>query len=147
MSTTRGPAKQTVPMAQLEQDLAEGVQQRHSSSVPWRNLDRNSIRDRKIVIYGMLQAELQGKDLKVEMAKHVAAAEASMKAARKGAKTTLLTFIRNMFEADKANYLSPVEFEQKVLKWNHTPKILKQAASKQPTAACPEEDMADAAEA
>ena len=50
-------------------------QREYSPSVPWRSLDRNSIRDRKIVIYGLLQAELQGQELKEFMAPHVAAAD------------------------------------------------------------------------
>jgi len=78
LSTTIGTRKRTVPMAQLEQDRAEGVQRKNSPSVPWRSLDRNSIRDRKIVIYGMLQAGLQGQDLKEFLAPHVAAAKSLM---------------------------------------------------------------------
>ena len=94
LTTTVGTSKQTVPMERPQEDLAEGVQKEKSSSYPWRNVDRNSIRDRKIVIYGMLQAEREGKDLKKVMSAHVAAAEKAMKGVQRGAKTTLLTYIR-----------------------------------------------------
>jgi hypothetical protein len=94
LSTTIGTRKQPVPMAQLEQDWAEGVQRKNSSSVPWRSLDRNSIRDRKVVIYGLLQAELQGQDFKEFMAPHVAAAKSLMEKSGTGAKPTLLTYIK-----------------------------------------------------
>ena len=145
LSTTIGTRKQTVPMAQLEQDWAEGVQRKNSPSVPWRSLDRNSIRDRKIVIYGLLQAELQGKDLKEFMAPHVAAAKSLMEKSGTGAKPTLLTYIKRIFENDKNNYMSPVDFEQKVLMWKHTPTILAQAKSKQSTKAYPPEGIAEVA--
>jgi hypothetical protein len=132
-------------MAQLEQDWAEGVQRKNSPSVPWRSLDRNSIRDRKIVIYGLLQAELQGKDLTEFMAPHVAAAKSLMEKGGTGAKPALLTYIKRIFENDKNNYMSPVDFEQKVLMWKHTPTILAQAKSKQSTKAYPPEGIAEVA--
>ena len=46
-----------------------------------------------------------------------------------GAKPTLLTYIKRIFETDK-NYMSPIDFEQKMLMWKHTPTFLrKQKAS------------------
>lgn len=68
-SGTSGVRK-TVQLMQLEKDKQEGVQQKStstfkSSKVPWRQgiADRNVIRDRKILIYGMLQAEHDGENL------------------------------------------------------------------------------------
>ncbi|DBB04014.1 TPA: hypothetical protein ACH3X1_013075 [Trebouxia sp. C0004] len=145
LSTTIGTRKQTVPMAQLEQDWAEAVQRKNSPSVPWRSLDRNSIRDRKIVIYGLLQAELQGKDLKEFMAPHVAAAKSLMEKSGTGAKSTLLTYIKRISENDKNNYMSPVDFEQKVLMWKHTPQSLRKQKASSLQKAYPPEGIAQVA--
>jgi len=41
--------------------------------------------------------------------------------------------------------MSPVDFEQKVLMWKHTPTILAQAKSKQSTKAYPPEGIAQGA--
>ncbi len=92
----------------------------------------------------MLQAELQGQDLKEFMAPHVAAAKSLMEKGGTGAKPTLLTYIKRIFENDK-NYMSPVDFEQKVLMWKHTPTILAQAKSKQSAKAYPLEGIAQVA--
>lgn len=131
--------KQTVPMEQLEKDLQEGVQYKStavstSDKEPWRQgiTDRNIIRDRKILIYGMLQAERDGLNLKEFMAGHVQKAEKAMKEASKlkGAPPSLLTFIKRQFE-QAPNFKTPVQFEEQVLGWNLTAKVKKQAASKQ----------------
>ena len=67
--------KQTMP---LEKDLHEGLQQKstatsRSQKEPWRQgiTDRIGKMDRNILIYGMLQAESDGKDLKQFMAGYV----------------------------------------------------------------------------
>ena len=124
--------KQTVPMEQLEKDFQEGVQQAASKKLPWRGIsDRNLIRDRKILIYGMLQAELDGKDLKTFMAAQVQQAHASMKrSGSRGAPPALLPQLKRQFE-NAANHLRPGLFEEKVLGWKLTDKVKKQAASKQ----------------
>ena len=127
------PGKRTVPMETLEKDLAEGRQKKKSPSVPWRNIsNRNAIRDRKIIIYGALQAQHDGKDVNEYMSALQKAAEASLEAARKrpGNSATLMTCIKSLIE-HSPSYLSPIEFEKEVLKWQHTPQALKAAASKQ----------------
>lgn len=130
--------KQTVPMEQLEKDLQEGVQQKStagsiSEKEPWRQgfKDRNVIRDRKIVLYGMLQAERDGLNLRTFMAAHVKRAEKAMEEARKqkGAPPTMLTYIKRQFE-QAANFKQPTDFEEQVLGWKLTDKVKKQAASK-----------------
>ena len=127
------PGKRTVPMETLEKDLAEGRQKKKSPSVPWRNIsNRNAIRDRKIIIHGALQAQHDGKDVNEYMSSLQKAAEASLEAARKrpGNSATLMTCIKSLIE-HSPSYLSPIEFEKEVLKWQHTPQALKAAASKQ----------------
>ena len=120
--------KQTVPLEQLEKDLQEGVQfpstaSQKSDKEPWRQgiTNRNVVRDRKIVIYGMLQAEREGHKLKELMAGHVKAAEQAIQEAskRQGASTTVLTYIQRRFESDP-KFMSPTEFEEKVLGWKLT---------------------------
>ena len=130
--------KQTVPMEQLEKDLQEGVQQQSTAGSicekeRWRQgfTDRNVIRDRKIVLYGMLQAEHDGLNLTAFMAAHVKRAEKAMDEARKqkGAPPTVLTYIKRQFE-QAANFKTPSDFEEQVLGWKLTDKVKKQAASK-----------------
>lgn len=121
-------------MEQLEKDFQEGVQQAASQKLPWRSIsDRNLIRDRKILIYGMLQAELDGKDLKKFMAEQVERAQSSMKAiGSRGAPPALLPQLKRQFEL-APKHLRPALFEEQVLGWKLTDKIKKQAASKQAT--------------
>ena len=120
-------------METLEKDLAEGRQKKKSPSVPWRNIsNRNAIRDRKIIIYGALQAQHDGKDVKVFMSALQKSAEASLEAARKrpGNSATLMICIKSLIERSPG-YLTPIEFEKQVLKWQHTPQALRAATSKQ----------------
>ncbi len=56
----------------------------------------------------------------------------------------MLTYIKRIFETDQ-NHMSPVDFEQKVLKWKHTPSILAQAKCKQSTKTYPPEGLAEVA--
>lgn len=128
-------------MEQLEKDLQEGVQQKStavssSDKEPWRQgiTDRNIIRDRKILLYGMLQAERDGHNLKEFMAGHVQKAEKAMREASKlkGAPPALLNFIKREFERSP-KFRTPVDFEEHVLGWKLTDKVKKQAASKKTT--------------
>ena len=56
--------KRTVPMAKLEQDMAEGRQLADTPRERWRTMEQGKpYYDRKVLIYSMLDAKLQGLDL------------------------------------------------------------------------------------
>ncbi|MCJ1368720.1 hypothetical protein MMC16_007865 [Acarospora aff. strigata] len=56
--------KRTVPMAKLEQDMAEGRQLADTPRERWRTMEQGKpFYDRKVLIYSMLDAKLQGLDL------------------------------------------------------------------------------------
>ena len=83
------PSKRTVPMAQLEQELAEGKQATGAPFEPWRNgIPRKSIHERKVLIYSMLGATKRGIDLDSFMQPFHAAAVDAVEAsnAKKGPK-------------------------------------------------------------
>ena len=136
--------KQTVPLEQLERELQEGLQQKSTATFkskkePWRQgiTDRTGIMDRKLVIYGILQAQQDGKDLQEFMAGYVREAEKLMSETKvRGAPSALLTQIRRQFEL-APNYLKPTQFEERVLGWKLTAKVKKQAASKKQGPAYP----------
>lgn len=144
--------KQTVPMERLEKELQEGVQQPSSSGItpshlPWRQgiKDRNIIRDRKILIYGMLQAELDGKNLQQFMDEQMAQVEKAIKESRsRGQTTSPLAEIKRRFEK-AATFRSPVEFEEHVLGWKLTTKVKNQAASKKAGRAYPPDGVGSSA--
>ena len=56
--------KRTVPMAKLEQDMAEGRQLADTPRERWRTMEQGKpFYDRKVLIYSMLDAKLPGLDL------------------------------------------------------------------------------------
>ena len=133
------PNKRTVPMRDLERDFSEGKQNvQETRQVAWRQIsNRNAIRDRKIIIYAALGAQQAGKDVASHMnSLQEQAEQAIKKRSGSGNTTTVMTHIKNKLEASPG-FLSPIEFEQQVLKWEHTAKILAQAKSKQPKAPAP----------
>ena len=112
------PNKRTGPMEKLERDLAEGRQKSEVPKVvPWRHIQAwNAIRDRKIIIYGALKAQHDGKDYKAYMnaLQHDVQAALNTAASRLGNITTLMTSIKAKLEA-APGFLTPIEFEKQIL--------------------------------
>lgn len=127
--------KRTVPMAQLEQDLAEGKQVTGSLFEPWRNgIVRKSIYERKVLIYSMLGAMKRGVDLDSFMKPfHDAAADAvEASKARKGPNAKYMTCLLKAIELSfVTEHKSPHLFEENVLHWKHTAFKQAQAKSRQ----------------
>ena len=112
------PNKRTVPMKELERDFSEGRQKkgRKSLCVAWRNIrNRNAIRDRKIIIYGALQAQHYGKDPTAFMNALQKEAQGLLdKASRQGNKGNLMSHMKRKLE-EVSGHLSPFAFEKEVL--------------------------------
>ena len=130
------PNKRTVPLKDLEKDFSEGKQKGSAQNpptcqTPWRKIEgRNAIRDRKIIIYAALGAQLAGEDASAVMnALQQEAQQAVDKTTGPGNAATLMTFMKRKIEA-MPGFLSPIEFERQILKWKHTPQLLAQANSK-----------------
>jgi len=116
--------------------------------VPWRRgiTDRTAIKDRKIVIYGILKAQQDGHDLKEFLSGQTKRAETAMETARKaGVKRPpmLMNQLKRQFELAK-DRLTPVQFEEQVLGWGLTAKVKAQAASKQQLPVYPPTGSAEA---
>ena len=94
-------SKRTVPMAQLERELAEGKQATGSAFEPWRNgIPRKSIHERKVLIYSMLGATKRGIDLDSFMQRFHAAAVDAVEAskAKKGPNAKYMTCLLKAIE-------------------------------------------------
>ena len=126
--------RRTVPMAQLEQDKAEGKQVEGSAYMPWRVItNRKEMHKRKIIIYSMLGARHDGQEVDTFMAEYHHAAEAAVSnhGSKRGRKPCYMTsLLMALEEPFKKKYGTPVEFEKKVLGWKHTPSNLAKASSK-----------------
>ncbi|DBA69391.1 TPA: hypothetical protein ACH3X2_012861 [Trebouxia sp. C0005] len=125
----------TVPLQQLEKDLAEGRQAEHTGYAPWRQLPRKPIHERKVIIYSMLGAREAGQEVEDfikpyhNMTQDIIEAAKGKKGPKPAYMSTLFKLLVNDF---KQKYKTPVEFERTVLKWKHTTTLANQAASKQP---------------
>ncbi len=126
--------KRTVPMAQLEQDKAEGKQVEGFAYEVWRVWQkRKHIYHRKIIIYSMLGAHHQGQDVDDFMQEYHRTAQDVItdRQGKRGPKPCYMTGLLNaLIEPCEEQWGSPVEFEQKVLKWKLTASIVAQAAGK-----------------
>ena len=126
--------RRTVPMAQLEQDLTEGKQVTGSAYEPWRVWSkRKQIHEKKIIIYSMLGALMQGKELEAFMKPFDATATDVVEASKgkRGAKPCYMSSLLKALEKPfQQQYGTPKQFEENVLKWKLTEKAKAQAASK-----------------
>ena len=96
-------------------------------------LKRKQIYHRKIIIYSSLGAAHQGQDSDAFMQEYHRTAQDLMTAAKgkRGLKPCYMTsLLRALTQPFEEQWGSPVEFEQKVLKWKLTASVAAQAAGK-----------------
>lgn len=126
--------KRAVPVAQLEQDKAEGKQVEGSAYEVWRVWQkRKQIHNRKIIIYSMLGAHHQGQDVDAFMQEYHRTAQDVMtdRQGKRGPIPCYMTsLLKALIEPFEEQWGSPVESEQKVLKWKLTASVVAQAAGK-----------------
>ena len=125
----------TVPLEQLEKDLAEGRQAQDTSYEPWRRINRKAIFERKVIIYSMLGASKAGQELEDFIQPYHNQAEDIMQHAqgKRGPKPSYMSSLLKVLMDDfKQKYKTPVDFERDILNWKHTKTLTSQAASKQP---------------
>ena len=129
--------KRTEPWSVLERDYKEGKQISVDDSwIPWREMTRarKGIMDRKLVIYNLLEAEARGEDLAAFMEPYEEKAHAASEKSKSksGNTTTVMSQLVKMFTQEwKERGMTPVRFEEDVLKWQLTSKAKKQGGSKQ----------------
>ena len=125
--------KRTVPMAELEQDKAEGKQVEGSAYEVWRVSKRKQIYHRKTIIYSSLGAAHQGQDADAFMQEYHRTAQDVMTATKgkRGPKPCYMpSLLKALTQPFEEQWDSPVEFEQKVLNWKLTASVVAQAAGK-----------------
>ena len=121
----------------MERDCKEGMQVSGDDTwIPWRETTkaRKSIMDRKLMIYSLLEAGGENLDdfVKPYYYEEKAQAASEKSKSNSGNNTTVVSQPLKMFaQGWKERSLTPMPYEQNVLKWQLTSKAKKQGSSKQ----------------
>lgn len=129
--------KRTEPWSVMERECKEGMQVSDDqiSWIPWREMTkaRKGIMYRKPGIYSLLEAKGRGEDLDDFMKPYEEKAQAASKKSKSksGNNTTVVSQLVMMFAQEwKERSLTPMLYEQNVLKWQLTSKAKQQGSSK-----------------